>query len=85
LRDLPTDRVGPAASTNNTSRLKSVLVLPAKLVLTGGMLLFVLRQVDLASLRGTFARMDWALLSAGLLQLLMTPFSDYAGGSCPTP
>jgi uncharacterized membrane protein YbhN (UPF0104 family) len=43
-------------------------------MLTVGMLLFVLRQVDLAALRGTLAAMDRALLALGLLQMLIIPF-----------
>jgi uncharacterized membrane protein YbhN (UPF0104 family) len=56
------------------ARLKSLLAFAVKLVLTGGILLFVLRQVDLAALRATLAGMDWALLIAGLLQMLIIPF-----------
>jgi uncharacterized membrane protein YbhN (UPF0104 family) len=56
------------------ARLKSLLAFGVKLALTGGMLLFVLRQVDLAALRGTLAGMDWALLAFGLLQMLIFPF-----------
>jgi uncharacterized membrane protein YbhN (UPF0104 family) len=56
------------------ARLKPLLAFAVKLVLTGGMLLFVLRQVDLAALRGTLAGMDRALLALGLLQMLVIPF-----------
>ena len=38
------------------------------------MLLFVLRQVDLAALSGTLAAMNLGLLAAGLLQMLVVPF-----------
>ena len=72
--DLGGDRLGGAVSSRTMPRLKSSLAVTAKLVLTGGILLFVLRQVDLAALRETFARMNWALLALGLLQMLVIPF-----------
>jgi uncharacterized protein (TIRG00374 family) len=56
------------------ARLKSLAAFAVKLVLTGGILLFVLRQVDLAALRGSFAAMNWPLLAVGLLQMLIIPF-----------
>jgi glycosyltransferase 2 family protein len=74
LSDLRSDRVDAAASAKAVARLKSLAAFGVKLVLTGGMLWFVLRQVDLAALRGTFAAMDWALLAAGVLQMLIVPF-----------
>jgi glycosyltransferase 2 family protein len=73
LSDLRSDRVDAAASAKVMARLKSLAAFVVKLVLTGGTLLFVLRQVDLAALRGTFAGMDLALLAAGLLQMLVIP------------
>jgi glycosyltransferase 2 family protein len=72
--DLRDDRIGGAASAKTMPHLRSSVAFAAKIVLTGGMLLFVLRQVDLAALRGTFAGMDWALLALGLLQMLVIPF-----------
>jgi glycosyltransferase 2 family protein len=56
------------------ARLKSLAVFGLKLALTGGILWFVLRQVDVTALRGTFAGMNWALLALGLLQMLIIPF-----------
>jgi uncharacterized membrane protein YbhN (UPF0104 family) len=56
------------------ARLKSPAIFGVKLVLTGSMLWFVLRQINIAALRTTFAAMDWALLGAGVLQMLVVPF-----------
>jgi uncharacterized membrane protein YbhN (UPF0104 family) len=74
LSNLQSDRVDAAASAKAMARLKSLLAFAVKLALTGGMLWFVLRQVDLAALRGTLAGMDRALLTLGLLQMLIIPF-----------
>lgn len=74
LSDLRSDRVDATASARAAARCKSFAIFGVKIVLTGGMLLFVLRQVDLAALRGTLAAMDWGLLAAGFLQMLLVPF-----------
>ena len=58
LSDLRTDRVDAAASAKLRARVKSLTMFAAKLVLTGGILLFVLRQVDLAALGESFAAMN---------------------------
>jgi uncharacterized membrane protein YbhN (UPF0104 family) len=73
LSDLRSDRVDAAASAKLRARVKSLTMFAAKLVLTGGILLFVLRQVDPAALGESFAAMNWALLAAGLLQMLIIP------------
>jgi uncharacterized membrane protein YbhN (UPF0104 family) len=74
LSDLRSDRVDAVASPKVMTRLKSLTAFAAKLLFTGGMLWLVLRQVDIAALRATFAAMNWALLGAGVLQMLLVPF-----------
>jgi hypothetical protein len=73
LTDLRSERADVAGSAKVVARLKSLAVFAVKLVFSGGMLLFVLRQVDLTALRETFVAMNWALLAAGLLQMLIIP------------
>ncbi len=73
LSDLRSDRISAVASAKTVARLKSSLAFAAKIVLTAGMLLFVLRQVDLAAMRSTLAGLHWTLLAAGLLQMLVIP------------
>lgn len=55
------------------ARLKSLTGFGVKLALTGGILWFVLQLVDLAAMRASFAAMNWAVLGAALLQMLIIP------------
>ncbi len=74
MSDLRSDRVDATASASALARLKSLAIFGLKFAFTGGILWFVLRQVDISALRANFAAMNWLLLAAGLLQMLIIPF-----------
>lgn len=73
LSDLRSQLVDAAASAKAMARLKSLTGFGVKLALTGGILWFVLQLVDLAAMRASFAAMNWAVLGAALLQMLIIP------------
>jgi uncharacterized membrane protein YbhN (UPF0104 family) len=74
LRNLRTEGAERASAAKGLNRLKPIATFAIKFFLTAGMLLLVLRQVDLAELGTTLRAMDWALLATGLLQMLVVPF-----------